>query len=297
MGFAGKVVIVMDTPLPPMNPEVANVRRRAYDRKYRKSLRAARLLWGLVVLLLLALLIEILVATCASPRNWVYRIEVRGVETLTAHEVIRLMALPPRSNFFRAPLPALAARLAAEPRVRAARVTRGEVGVLVATVRERQAICRLDYTRPPVYMDADGVLFTRPTAPDPPVPAVEGLKLNYARLTLGQPLATAPAAHVRACLAAVNNPNLGASRIRPARVQVTPDGNYTLILHTGTKVFLGKPVNFGLKTFTLQQGIVQASADGYALDAIAYFDLRYVADSTGKGAAMMPKAPEKAGHQ
>jgi cell division septal protein FtsQ len=286
----------MDTPLPPMNPEVAHVRRRAYDRKYRKHLRFARLLWGVVVLLLLTVAIEAGVALCFSPRNWVYRIEVTGTETLTPDEVIRLMALPPRSNFFRAPLGTLAARIAAEPRVQEARVRRGQVGVLIAELRERQAVCRLGYTRPPVYLDAQGVPFTRPTAPDPPVPTVEGLALNYTRLKLGTPLRMKAADHVRECLAALNATSLGKSRVHLSRVQLTPDGNYTLVLQPGTKVFLGKPKNFRLKTFILLQGIVQASTDGHALSQIAYFDLRYVVDATGKGAAMRPKTPGGAEH-
>ena len=42
----------MDAALPPMNPEVARLRRKAAQRKYVKRLRYVRLLWGIAGMLL-----------------------------------------------------------------------------------------------------------------------------------------------------------------------------------------------------------------------------------------------------
>jgi hypothetical protein len=280
----------METPLPPMNPQVAHVRRKAANRRYRQRLRMVRLRWAVSGLLVVVLLVEVLLATCFSPRFWVHSINVRGAQILTDIDVIRLMGLPARSNFFRAPLGALAKKIAADPRVESATVTRGEVGVLQVDVRERAALCRLDGVRPAVYMDGHGVLFYRRSAPETPVPVVDGLPVKIGEMRLGAPLTQETALQVRECLTALHDESLGKARLPVSRVRIDAKaGTFTLILRSGTKVFLGPPRQFRVKTWFLHTFIVQASRDGLALDQIDYFDLSSVTDYNSKAARMKPK--------
>lgn len=271
-----------------MNPQVAHVRRKAANRRYRKRLRIVRLLWAVSGLLLVALLVEVLLATCFSPRFWVHAITVRGTDSLTDAEVIRLVALPARSNFFRAPLGRLAERVMADPRVDTATVSRGDVGELIVDVRERAALCRLDGVRPAVYLDEHGVLFYRRRAPETPVPVVEGLNIPVRDLHLGQALTQDAAGQVRDCLSALQDDSLGKAKLAVSRVKLA-NGVVTLVLRQGTKVFLGPPRDFRVKTWFLHTFIVQASNDGLALDQIEYFDLSAVTDYNSKAARMKPK--------
>jgi cell division septal protein FtsQ len=273
---------------PPMNPEVARLRRKAAERKYRQRVRIVRLLWATAGLLLLVLFIEGLIALGFSPRFWVYRIEVRQAETLTNAEVIRRMALPRHSSYFRAPLGRLARRIETEPRVAQAWVRRGELGVLVADVQERTAVCRLGFTAPPIYLDAAGIAFTRPVPPESPVPVLEGV-VPKTLPVLGKVVALKPVTQTLACLRALRETAKDRAPLAVSRVVVGLNGGFTLILPAGTKVFLGAPERFPLKLWMLQQAVLKASQDGYSLNRIKYFDVRYVTDQSGKGVAMRPK--------
>lgn len=87
------------TPLPPMNPEVARLRRQAAQRKYLKGLRYVRVLWAIAAVLLFMLVIEVVLALCFSPRFWIFRVVVQGNETIAEGDVLRLLRLPVESNY------------------------------------------------------------------------------------------------------------------------------------------------------------------------------------------------------
>lgn len=273
----------METTLPPMNPEVARLRRQSAQRKLRKRLRQVRLLWTIATALFLLLAIEVLVALLSSPRFQVYRISVRQSETLTTAEVIHLMALPAGSNHYRISLGKLAKRICADPRVQSATVTRGAIGTLNVELQERQAICQVGYATPPVYMDAHGFLFSRPVPPLTPAPVVEGVPLPQPLSpALGKPLKSPQADAVRVCLQALNHPGT-ATRLDIMRMVVQPKGGINLVLSQGTLIILGSPDEMPTKIQRLKDTIVVASQSGHALDRIEYIDVSTFNKETGNG--------------
>lgn len=271
----------METTLPPMNPEVARLRRQSAQRKLRKRLRHARLLWLVAALCLLVLLGEVIIALLCSPRFWIYRITVRNLETLTKPEVIQLMQLPPHSNFHRVSLGALARRIATDPRVDHAQVQRGAVGVLTVAVQERQPVCQLGHTIPPLYMDAHGYLFTRPVPPETPVPVVDGVPLRGSlRRVLGTRVTSIPATAVLDCLESLRKPS-GAEALEITRITVTPRGWLNLVLRQGTLVFIGPADDLAFKADCITSIIAKASGGGHALEQINYINVRFANRDTG----------------
>ena len=278
-----------------MNPEVARLRRQSAQRKYVKRLRYVRVLWAIAGLLLVALTAEVITAVCISPRFWIYRLEVTPSETLTVPEIVRLINLPASSNYYRVSLARLAERIEqGEPRVLRAAIHRGAMGVLKVAVQERQAQCRFGYDMPPRYMDVDNMLFTRPVAPTPPVPVVEGVTFSPP-VIFGKP-AVDPNAHAVAdCLAAVRQVFPESHSLEIARIIVAPaTGRMTLILNQGTQIYLGFPSDLSEKMWVVQQIIVYASNDGYSLDKLEYIDARAPELSAGLGGHYKPKEEPKA---
>ena len=279
----------MDMPLPPMNPEVARLRRQSAHRKYVKRLRYVRVLWAIAGVLLVALAAEVVTAVCISPRFWITHIDVSPGDTLTMPEVIRLLALPEHSNYYRARLKRLAARLEQqEPRIAHATVHRGSMGALVVGIQERQPACRLGLDVPPRYLDADNILFTRPGALNPPVPVVEGIVLpgdNPFGRVVGDQRVTA----VAACLRAVAQVFQKGKGLDIARILVAPTGRMTLLLRQGTEIRLGAPVDFEKKMFLVQESIVYASNQGYSLDQLAYINATVPDRSAGLAVDYKPR--------
>ncbi|HEY3377961.1 MAG TPA: FtsQ-type POTRA domain-containing protein [Armatimonadota bacterium] len=272
----------METYLPTMNPEVARLRRLAAQRKLRKRLRQVRLLWAIIGALVVVLLFEVLAALLFSPRFWVYRITTTGMDTLTAGEVIRLMHVPAHSNYYRTSLRTLASRISAEPRVAAAVVKRGAIGVLTVDIQERQAVCQVGETIPPLYLDAAGYVFTRPAPPDTPVPVVEGLKAPAPKAIIGKRFDDAAAATVLACLAQLRIPTKGVA-LDITRIVVADNGWINLVLRQGTLILIGAPDELPVKAWCIKQAIIQASSEGHALEQVDYINVRVVNKETGMG--------------
>jgi hypothetical protein len=272
----------MDATLPPMNPEVARLRRKAAQRKYVKRLRYVRLLWGIAGVLLLALAVEALLVLTLSPRFWVYRIKVSGSDTLTVPEVVTLANVPPHSNFYRLSLRRTAQRIAdSEPRIKRVSVHRGKLGVLNIVLEERRPLCRLGQALPPRYVDAEGILFTRPVPPTPPVPVVEGITLSLPVSAFGKPVTVDAVRDVIDCLKAANARPGAEAPLDFTRITLGPTGRMTLTLRQGMYVKLGSPDHMAEKMYVLRNTIINLSTMGYALNRIEYIDVRSVIRAVG----------------
>ena len=283
----------MSTSIPAWNPEaeVARLRRQSAQRKYIKRMRLVRLLWALAMVTLVGLCIEVLVAVGFSPRFWIYRLDVKPMETLTRVEVVKRMALPEGSNFYRVSLREMEKRIGVDPRVAHAQVTRGTIGVLRVAVRERQPVCQIGYTDPPVYMDARGYVFMRPHPPNEQVVIIEGVKLPTYRSIAGKRLQNARVKSVQATLAHLSR-GQGEGTLDIARILVGQDGWITLVLKQGTQVFVGhyQDLDIQQKSWYIEKAIVAASEKGYALVDLDFIDVRYVVPETGMGIRFHPKS-------
>ncbi|HEX2948958.1 MAG TPA: FtsQ-type POTRA domain-containing protein [Armatimonadota bacterium] len=286
----------MDTPLPPMNPEVARLRRQSAQRKFRKRLRHVRLLWTIAFVLLLLFLMEVLIALSFSPRFWIYRISVHGQETLTKGEVIRLMHLPEHSNFYRVSLGEMERRISAEQRVASVRVRRSIIGALTVDIYERQAVCQLGYSIPTLYMDAQQYVFTRPTPPTEPVPVVEGITVPSSKRILGKQLKTAETQLVLDCLNELNKASGGVD-LDIARITIADKNNINLVLRQGTLVYIGPPDDLATKAWWVKTAIVQASKEGHALEQLDYINVRFVNRETGVGPTFHVKDVQEENNQ
>lgn len=264
----------MDRGRTPSNPELIRLRQQSALRKYRRSRRYAAFLWLIAGVLLALLVVEALVVSCFSPRMWIYRVEVGGVETLTPSQVIRLTGLREHSNFYRTSVAALAARIERHPSVARATVRRGNVGVLQIDVRERQPACRLTTGTPVLYLDESGVVFTRARPPAVPVPLLVGIPAPVPAM-VGKRLRARRISDALACLAALRDPSLGDAPLEPTRVSVAPeDGATTLILRQGTRVLLGRPEHLPAKLWVVHQAVINAATRGQELAEIAQIDVR-----------------------
>jgi len=285
----------MYTPMPPMNPEVARLRRQAAQRKYMKGLRYVRCLWGVAGLLLIILLVEVAVAMCFSPRFWVYRLEVTGNETLTNAELIRLTRLPAKSNYFRTSLHELAKRVLQEPRVQRVAVRRLNVGVLGIEVAERQPVCRLGHTLPLTYLDAEGNLFIRPIPPTVPVPEVEGVQVPPDG-KLGKQLKVPGASAVVNCLAAYrNNKEPDDPELMISRLVMTPEGKLIMVVTQGTRIYLGDPTDLERKMWVVRKTVQEAQKKGFPLENIDYIDAKVIERLTSSDDNKDPNHPMSLG--
>lgn len=275
----------MDMQSPPINhPEVARLRRQSAQRKYKRRLRKARLLWVVAGVLFLLLLGEMLVALCTSPRFWIRAVTVRNRETLQEREVLALMQLPAYSNYFRVSLAGLARNIEREPRVARAEVKRGAIGTLQVTVHERQAVCRLGTAAPPWYLDDGGILFQRPPGPALPVPVIAGAVLAPPAVVAGTPAPFPQRAAVLETLRALRAAP-GGDALRIAALTLQPagrPGDVTLVatLRQGARIRLGAPVFLHEKAICLQQTLAQAARAGHPLDDLALVNVDFVDERT-----------------
>ena len=283
----------MDTPFQTMNPEVARLRRQSEQRKLRRRLRHVRLLWSLAGALLVLLLFEVLLALSFSPRFWIYRIDVLPAETLTQAEVIHLMALPPHSNYYRVSLTKLEERLRRDPRVETARVTHGMVGALVVEVHERQAVCQVGETAPPLYMDRQGYLFTRPAPPTYTIPVIDGLALPPLSQALGRQLTDTVTLDVLQALAQFGK--IGEVTLNIAEVNVA-NGMLDLQLSQGPLVHVGLLAGIDLHQQARCMEIVLTAIyqHPYTLEQIAVIDISHAVPEKGKGIVYTPKPVQEA---
>jgi len=275
----------MDATLPPMNPEVARLRRKAAQRKYIKRLRYVRLLWGIAGVLLLALAVEALLVPVLSPRFWIYRIKVTGGDTLTMPEAITLAQVPPRSNFYRLPLNRIEQRIAgSEPRVKRVMVGRDALGVLSIGLEERIPLCRLGLAEPPRYVDADGILFTRPQPPATTVPVVTGVAVPLPVSAFGKPVKLDSVRAVIDCLKTANTHSGVVTPLEFSQIILGITGRMTLILKPGVIVKLGAPDHLAEKIYVLRNTIVFLSTRGYSLNQVEHIDVRSVIRAAGLAA-------------
>lgn len=275
----------MDAVLPPMNPEVARLRRKAAQRKYVKRLRYVRFLWGIAGVLLLLLAIEAVLVLTTSPRFWIYRIKVSGGDTLTQSEVITLAGVPRHSNFYRLSLRQVADRIKnGEPRVLRVTVDRAALGVLSITLEERRPLCRLGPAAPPRYVDADGILFTRPEAPLPPVPVVDGITTPLPVSAFGKVVTADAVRAVIDCLKTASAHSATEAPLEFSRITLSATGRMTLVMPQGVTVRLGSPDHLAEKMYVLRNTIVWLSSKGYALNEIEYIDVRSVIRAAGLAA-------------
>lgn len=281
----------MPTPLPPTNPAVAELRRKSALRKYNKRMAAVRRLWGVAGVLFLVLAVEVLIALGCSPRFWIAGITVEGGDTLETGRVIRLMAIPRQSNIYRTPLDAMAQRVERDPRVAAATVTRQGWNGLRVQVQERQPACVLPGTQPPVYLDAQGVAFTRPLPPRSRVPVLDGVTLAPSARRLGVQVTHPQVVHALECLAAVGATATAEVPLPVTRVQFQPGGTLRLYV-AQTPVLLGMPEAFPTKIWMLKQVILHARARGYGLGGLEYIDTTVTAPDNFN-AAYRPRDSEE----
>lgn len=277
-----------------MNPRVAHLRRQSAQRKYIKRLRYVRVLWVAVWLLLVVLAVEVLCALCFSPRFWIFRIAVTGGDTLKPPEVTRLAAVPLQTNYYRISLGEVTRRIAQEPRVLHAEVHHGPIGALQVHIEERRAVCRLGDAQPPRYLDAYGVLFSRPQAPTPPVPVVEGIDIPTPRDAFGKPVTDARMQTVLECLDAQAQTFEGGAPLAISRVLVASNGRLSLVLAQGARIWLGAPTHLRDKWWVVRNTILTASAKGYALDQLDYIDARVYHRATGYSAEFKVKRNREA---
>lgn len=281
-----------------MNPEVARLRRQSAQRKYRKRLRAVRLLWSVAGVLLLVLVVETLVALSFSPRFWINRLDITGIETLSPGEVIRLTELREHSNYYRTSGSVLAERIRREPRVKSVHVARGAIGTLQIDVTERTAVARIGASRPPLYVDAAGIAFTRPVPPATAVPTVQGIRVTHPRRMQGQRLTSRAMTSVLQCLAIVRKSSSPRRAALPVTsILVAPSGRMMLVLRADVQVLLGEPTHLEDKIWMVEKMIVDASAKGFPLEKLAAIDVRVITAPTDAGASYRPKPHEEEGRR
>jgi hypothetical protein len=216
-----------------------------------------------------------------SPRQWVYRIDVGGLDTLTEGEVLGLAAVPPRTNTWRAPLRKIGARVnAGDPRIAEARARWIRGGVLAIDVRERQPVCRLGEADPPAYLDATGHLFTRPAPPRTAVPIVEGAPALGDAPAWGSVPTSAEVTAALQVTAALRQAG-GDMTPQVKRIVVAPmaDQGQTvlkLVLDDGTPVYLGPPLDLDLKVSVARFTLTRARELRYGPGRLDYIVVRYV---------------------
>lgn len=257
---------------------------------FKRKMRLIRRIWVMSIFLFVVLAIEVTTAFFTSPRFQIYRIKVAPMETISTAEIIQRMALPENSNYCRVSVKKLASLIAEDPRVAHVQVTRGNVGVLHVAVQEREPVCQLGYTIPPLYMDAAGYIFQRNRLPAKALIIVEGVKLPRYDKVIGHRLKNENLATIRLIITKfhlISNERI----LNVARIIVDNQGWVTLVLQQGTKVFLGDITksNIDQKSWYIDKAIIAASEKGFTLADLEFIDIRYVVASTGMGIRYHPK--------
>jgi cell division septal protein FtsQ len=262
----------MDIPSPTTNPRLARLLRERALRKRRDHKRWVRFLWKMVVILIVVLVVEVLYSSAASPRFWIYRIEVRGLDSLTEGEILRFAAVKDGTSYFRVRCKDIERNIRnGDPRVANVVVKRGDIGVLLIDVTERAPLCRVGETTPPLYLDSTRFLFTRPIPPRRPVPVITGIPVPDEKPpyhTLNSPQACATADY----LTEFPEASVKGIPIRASKGEVTVDGAITLYLEQGTRIIVGKSEHLKDKAFLLQKIVDYIKDDGSTLDNALWID-------------------------
>lgn len=227
----------------------------------RQRLALYRRVWAVAWILILAFLVEAWIAAWFSPRNYIYRLETRNTDSMTEEEVIRLAAVKPKTNYFRVPLQDIAARIKSQdPRVDNVIVERGAMGTLVLTVNERQAICRLGTSEPPLYLDKKGYLFTRPIPTPNLVPIVTGIEAPTEK-KMGEKLTEAYVVPVLKAVAALPAKTSKGIPIEAASLKVDEKSGATYELSNGIII------EYGTLTYPAQKAEVIKNLIDNAIEA------------------------------
>ncbi len=267
--------------------EILRIRKANEDRKYKKRQYQVSILWKIFTILFVALLIETVFLFMTSPRLWVYRIQVlfANDHTLQKDEIIRMTGLPEKVNYNSVSLSDIETNIEKEPRIKSVLVRRGNLGVIVVNVTERKPAAVIANTLPPVYIDADGYIFTLPTQPKVDIPFIYGLKSTKLNDWLGKiPADVENYSVITDCLSALNDPTTHSKKL-PLKKIFLEKGKLFFELDSKALVLLGVPEQLGIKIWALDQCLTEALNNGHNLSEIEHFDVRfpYIAyDNTGK---------------
>jgi hypothetical protein len=267
--------------------KIYRMRQEHEDKKYNNRKYNVSILWKIFTFLFVALVIEIILIFYKSPRLWVYRIEVlfANEHTLQKNEIIQMTGLTERVNYNSVSLSDIEANIEKEPRVKSVLVRRGNLGVIVVNITERKPAAIISNTLPPVYIDADGYIFTLPTRPKIDIPLVYGIKATDLNKWLGKiPEDVEGFSVISDCISALNDPTTHSKKI-PLKKIFFDKGKIFFELKSKTLALLGVPEQLGIKIWALDQCINEARNSGHNLEEIEHFDVRfpYIAyDNTGK---------------
>lgn len=146
--------------------KVANVKRDERERRQR-GLARRRVLTVLALAMGVVALAGGLVALWRAPLFSVRTVEVVGVTHLTRDAVLKRAAIPSGTTLLRVPAQDIEKRLAGEPWVASATVSRRFPGTLVVTVVERAAVALVDVGGTSLWLvDADAHWLGRRSAED-----------------------------------------------------------------------------------------------------------------------------------
>jgi len=151
-------------------------------------------------------------------------------------------------------------------------------------LEERIPLCRLGLAEPPRYVDADGILFTRPQPPATTVPVVTGVAVPLPVSAFGKPVKLDSVRAVIDCLKTANTHSGVVTPLEFSQIILGITGRMTLILKPGVIVKLGAPDHLAEKIYVLRNTIVFLSTRGYSLNQVEHIDVRSVIRAAGLAA-------------
>ena len=234
----------------------------------RRRLALYRRIWTFAWVLIIAFVVEALFIAWFSPRYYIYRMDVRNVETMTQEEVTKLADVKPGTNFYRADLAQIARRIKSQdPRVDNVAVERGSMGTLLLLVNERKAVCRIGTSEPPMYLDQKGYLFTRPVPPSNAVPMLTGVDAPN-ETNMGKKLTDAYVVPMLKAIAALPAQTDKGFVLELATVKINDQSGVTYELTNGITIEYGQ-LNYPVQKATVLKSLIdQAINDGYTPDQL-----------------------------
>ncbi len=213
-----------------------------------------RLLAGLA---LVALALELIYITLASPRFAVREVVVRG-DPIVARLVASQIKLPSNTNMLRAPLSLVRQQAESVPAVSEAHVARLLPREIMVTVERREPIAVIRRTEQAILVDAQGVPFSLPQEWGWGLP-----ELVAKGLISGDIARQEAKADIGALLGVLRA--LGPDpRLRATRLQLAWDRRIEVTLDSGAKVNLGEGRELGAKARLLATALEQVGAERIA---------------------------------
>jgi len=262
----------------------------------RNRLALYRKMWTFAWVLIIAFVIEASIAAWYSPRNYIYRLDVRNAETISKEEVIQLADVKPGSNYFRASLDDIARKIKSQdPRVDNVVVERGAMGTLVLTVNERKAVCQLGNSEPAMYLDKKGYLFTRPVPPSKPVPVLKGIETPDEK-NMGKRLTDAYVAPALIAVAALPAQTDKGFALEIASLKLDEQSGATYELTNGITIEYGTLTYPVQKATVIKSLIDQAITKGNTPEQIKTLNVTSV-DNKNLSGAFSLRTPIEGGNQ